>query len=91
VYERAFTHGYDMIVFIYIYIYVFVSSLVVKMINTIYTHPHMNYKVFDGEEFSRALRGWTWGYDYYTPPRTVVGHNYNRVRKGHWKMTDSKR
>ena len=57
--------------------------------------------VFDGEEFSRTLRGytpplffwpqgashrgcvvrWTWGYDFYTPPRVVVGHNYNRPRK----------
>jgi len=28
-------------------------------------------------------------YDFYTPPRTVVGHNYNRPRKGHWHMSDS--
>ena len=42
--------------------------------------------VFDGEEFSRTLRGWTHGYDFYTPPRTVVGHNYNRQRKGHWQV-----
>ena len=31
---------------------------------------------------------WTWGYDFYTPPRVVVGHRYNRSRKGHWAMSD---
>jgi len=34
--------------------------------------------VFDGEEFSRFLRGWTYGYDVYAPQRAVVFHDYNR-------------
>lgn len=42
--------------------------------------------IFDGEEYSRTIRAWTWGYDFYTPPRTVIVHDYNRVRKGHWVM-----
>ena len=37
--------------------------------------------VFDGEEIMRTVRGYTWGYDFYTPPRTVVGHNYHRQRR----------
>jgi len=49
--------------------------------------PSLPY-IFDGEEFSRGLRAWTWGYDFYTPPRTVVGHAYNRPRKGQWSMVD---
>lgn len=36
--------------------------------------PH----IFDGEEYSRALRFWTWGYDIYTPHRTYVVHNYKK-------------
>lgn len=32
--------------------------------------------IFDGEEFSRAARLWTHGYDFYTPNRNVVFHNY---------------
>jgi hypothetical protein len=36
--------------------------------------PSLPY-VFDGEEFSRGARGWTWGYDFYTPPRIVVGRH----------------
>jgi len=37
--------------------------------------PHTPY-IFDGEEFSRAARFWTWGYDIYTPNRVFVVHNY---------------
>ena len=36
--------------------------------------------MFDGEEFSRALRGWTHGYDIYTPHRPVVFHDYTHFR-----------
>ena len=32
--------------------------------------------IFDGEEFSRSLRYWTWGYDIYTPHRVYVVHDY---------------
>ena len=45
--------------------------------------PHLDY-IFDGEEFSRAARLWTHGYDFYTPPRTVIVHNYHRKRLGAW-------
>jgi hypothetical protein len=37
--------------------------------------PHTPH-IFDGEEFSRALRFWTWGYDIYSPHRVHVVHNY---------------
>lgn len=37
--------------------------------------PHTPY-IFDGEEFSRALRYWTYGYDIYSPHRVWVVHNY---------------
>lgn len=45
--------------------------------------PHLPH-LFDGEEFSRAVRFWTHGYDFYTPPRTVVVHFYNRKILGTW-------
>mmetsp|Transcript_28980 Transcript_28980/g.61712 ORF Transcript_28980/g.61712 Transcript_28980/m.61712 type:complete len:627 (+) Transcript_28980:44-1924(+) len=32
--------------------------------------------VFDGEEFNRAARFWTYGYDIYTPHRVYVLHDY---------------
>ena len=32
--------------------------------------------IFDGEEFSRAARFWTYGYDIYTPHRVYVFHDY---------------
>ena len=38
--------------------------------------PHLP-QIFDGEEFSRGARLWTHGYDFYTPPRTLVAHNYS--------------
>jgi hypothetical protein len=37
--------------------------------------PHTPH-IFDGEEFSRAIRFWTWGYDIYSPHRVYVLHNY---------------
>lgn len=37
--------------------------------------PHTPF-IFDGEEFSRAIRFWTWGYDIYTPNKVLVVHNY---------------
>ena len=37
--------------------------------------PHLP-QIFDGEEFSRASRLWTNGYDMYTPTRGIVFHDY---------------
>ena len=37
--------------------------------------PHTPH-IFDGEEFSRSVRLFTWGYDIYTPNRVYVVHNY---------------
>ncbi|CAM9508341.1 unnamed protein product, partial [Ectocarpus sp. 6 AP-2014] len=39
-------------------------------------------KVFDGEEFSMHARLWTRGYDTYTPDKSLVGHDYNKVKEG---------
>ncbi|CAN0231156.1 unnamed protein product, partial [Laminaria digitata] len=39
-------------------------------------------KVFDGEEFSMHARLWTRGYDTYTPDKSLVGHDYNKVTDG---------
>ncbi|CAM9496518.1 unnamed protein product, partial [Heterosigma akashiwo] len=36
--------------------------------------------IFDGEEFSRSARLWTRGYDFYTPHRPVVVHDYNKPK-----------
>mmetsp|Transcript_16144 Transcript_16144/g.29265 ORF Transcript_16144/g.29265 Transcript_16144/m.29265 type:complete len:636 (-) Transcript_16144:70-1977(-) len=33
--------------------------------------------IFDGEEFNRAARFWTYGYDIYTPHRVYVLHDYH--------------
>ena len=38
--------------------------------------PSLPY-VFDGEEFSKAARLWTYGYDMYTPHRVYVFHDYH--------------
>ena len=38
--------------------------------------------IFDGEEFSRAIRFWTWGYDIYTPHRVHIVHNYKVSQVG---------
>jgi len=37
--------------------------------------PHIPH-IFDGEEYSRALRFWTYGYDIYSPHRVYILHNY---------------
>merc|ERR1712194_404268 len=37
--------------------------------------------IFDGEEFSMAVRMWTWGYDFYTPRSSIVAHPYHRKKK----------
>ena len=34
--------------------------------------------LFFGEEMDIAARGWTWGWDFYSPSETVVFHNYKR-------------
>jgi len=36
--------------------------------------PH----IFDGEEFNRAARFWTYGYDIYTPNHVYVLHDYHK-------------
>jgi hypothetical protein len=41
--------------------------------------------VFSGEEMSIAIRGWTIGYDYYTPERSVCFHHYAESKEGHAK------
>mmetsp|Transcript_20911 Transcript_20911/g.29022 ORF Transcript_20911/g.29022 Transcript_20911/m.29022 type:complete len:610 (+) Transcript_20911:1-1830(+) len=38
--------------------------------------PHTP-NIFDGEEFSKAMRYWTFGYDIYSPHRVYVLHDYN--------------
>ena len=43
--------------------------------------------VFQGEEISIGVRGWTHGYDFYAPERSVLFHEYaskskRRGRKG---------
>jgi len=38
--------------------------------------PHTPH-IFDGEEFNRAARFWTNGYDIYTPHRSYIYHNYH--------------
>jgi hypothetical protein len=40
--------------------------------------PTLNY-VFDGEEFSRAARMWTNGFDFYTPTTAAVFHDYSKA------------
>jgi len=39
--------------------------------------PHLP-SIFDGEEFTRAARFWTYGYDIYTPHRVYVFHDYKK-------------
>ncbi len=39
--------------------------------------------VFNGEEFSMASRLWTSGYDFYTPDRAVIGHDYVNKKVKH--------
>jgi len=42
--------------------------------------------VFDGDEFNRAVRFWTYGYDIYTPHRTSIGHDYRGSRNNTFAM-----
>lgn len=39
--------------------------------------PHTPH-IFDGEEFNRAARFWTYGYDIYTPNHVYVLHDYHK-------------
>ena len=41
--------------------------------------PHTPY-IFWGEEFSRTARFFTHGYDVYTPPQTLVAHDYKHTQ-----------
>ena len=52
--------------------------------------PHAP-NVFDGDEFNRAVRFWTYGYDVYTPNRVVIAHDYQREnpRALEWRKDDS--
>lgn len=53
--------------------------------------PHAP-NVFDGDEFNRAVRFWTYGYDIYTPHRVAITHDYQRSRDNSmalkWKKND---
>lgn len=44
--------------------------------------------VFSGEEMSIAIRGWTVGYDYYTPEHSVCFHHYAESAEGQAKRAD---
>jgi hypothetical protein len=44
-------------------------------------------QIFDGEEFSIAMRLFTNGYDVYTPGRNLVFHDYTPVPR-HWSAED---
>lgn len=39
--------------------------------------PYLLY-IFNGEEFDIATRGWTYGYDFYSPYVDIVGHYYDK-------------
>lgn len=40
---------------------------------------------FHGEEISNCVRGWTHGYDFFSPHKTLVWHEYSRKgRRCHW-------
>jgi hypothetical protein len=41
--------------------------------------PHTPY-IFWGEEFSRTARFFTHGYDIYTPPKTLIAHDYKHTQ-----------
>jgi len=42
--------------------------------------------VFDGDEFNRAVRFWTYGYDIYTPHRIPIAHDYRGSRNNTFAM-----
>jgi hypothetical protein len=48
--------------------------------------PHTPF-IFDGEEFSRAVRFFTYGYDIYTPHRVYIVHNYKDSQSDPKHMT----
>ena len=50
---------------------------------TVRYDPHLP-QIFDGEEFSRAARLWTHGYDVYTPSVNAVFHNYTGGGSAAW-------
>jgi hypothetical protein len=37
--------------------------------------------LFFGEEMDIAARGWTWGWDFFSPSETVIFHNYKREHR----------
>lgn len=43
--------------------------------------------IFDGEEWDRAIRFWTYGYDTYTPHRVYVVHDYHNSQADPKHMT----
>merc|ERR1719491_1780235 len=55
--------------------------------------PHTPF-VFDGEEFNRAARFFTHGYDIYTPNRAYVLHDYHKSQSNpiqrSWNHLDNK-
>eukprot|EP01059_Diplonema_ambulator_P013319 TRINITY_DN23850_c0_g1_i1.p1 TRINITY_DN23850_c0_g1~~TRINITY_DN23850_c0_g1_i1.p1 ORF type:complete len:492 (+),score=46.05 TRINITY_DN23850_c0_g1_i1:46-1476(+) len=50
------------------------------MEKTVKHDPHSR-GVFDGEEFTRAIRMWTNGYDMYVPSRGIIFHDYTKAQK----------
>ena len=48
--------------------------------------PHSR-GVFDGEEFTRAIRMWTHGYDLYAPSRSVLFHDYTVAQRSPKRWT----
>mmetsp|Transcript_42705 Transcript_42705/g.68548 ORF Transcript_42705/g.68548 Transcript_42705/m.68548 type:complete len:475 (+) Transcript_42705:29-1453(+) len=45
--------------------------------NLVPLDPYLLY-IFNGEEFDVATRGWTHGYDFYSPNTDIVGHYYDK-------------
>ena len=52
--------------------------------------PHA-LNIFDGDEFNKAIRLWTYGYDFYTPNRISIAHDYEKSRENRdslaWRKT----
>lgn len=42
-------------------------------------------QVFQGEEIFQGLRGFTYGYDYYTPETSVSFHMVSFFRLSYWR------
>jgi hypothetical protein len=51
-----------------------------SMLSTLPFDPYVPW-VFMGEEIMLSLRLWTWGFDFYGPTRSFVGHFYVRKHK----------